>query len=404
MTSRWGRNWLSIAAALFVPALQSTAAIPGAESLLPEDTLLMVTSPEFAKLAELFKVSPQNRLWNDPAMKPFKDKFLLRWTDEFQKPLERELDIKFADYTSLPQGQATFAVTPTGLTEKEGRPMASLLLIDTRERSGQLKTNLAGLRMKWMDAGKTIRTERIRGLEFSILAVSSNDIPATLRKFFPEPPQVQELGSDSEVPKPAPRDEWAIGQVDSILIISSSTRLVEKIAANLTGGSVPCLGDLASWDANQRALIRAAPLYGWVNVKAIADLLARQRSERKESPAPDPFDTPTPEKLLAATGLAGLKSITFSLQSSGEGLLFQLFFAVPESSRQGIFKVLESASREWTPPEFVPSDTVKFQRWRIDGPRAWRTLQKMLAEISPQWMNAMNSLLDAAHADRKSVV
>ena len=137
-----------------------------------------------------------------------------------------------------------------------------------------------------------IRTERIRGFEFSVLPVSSNDVPATLRKFFPEPPQVQELVSENETPRPAPRDEWVIGQVESMLIVASSIKLVEKIAANLTGGSIPCLGDLAAWDSNQQGLFRAAALYGWVNVKAVADLLARQRSEKKQSDAPDPFDTP----------------------------------------------------------------------------------------------------------------
>src|SRR5260221_3993751 len=109
----WGffRQTLSFTAVVIAVAFQSKAGIPPAEELLPQDTLFMVTVPDFRKIRESFQASPQSQLSNSPAMRPFKEKFLARWSEEFIKPLERELDVRFDDYTSLPQGQLTFAVT-----------------------------------------------------------------------------------------------------------------------------------------------------------------------------------------------------------------------------------------------------------------------------------------------------
>jgi len=87
------------------------ASVPPPEKLLSDDTLLVITAPDFSKLRETFKSSPQSQLWNDPAMKAFREHFMEKWNEEFVKPLERELDVRLDDYTSLPQGQVTFALT-----------------------------------------------------------------------------------------------------------------------------------------------------------------------------------------------------------------------------------------------------------------------------------------------------
>ena len=61
--------------------------------MLPDDTLILLTAPDFVKLRQIWQRSPRNRLWNDPAMKPLKDKFLSRWQEEVIKPLEQDLDL-----------------------------------------------------------------------------------------------------------------------------------------------------------------------------------------------------------------------------------------------------------------------------------------------------------------------
>src|SRR5262245_36245729 len=80
------------------------AVVPLPERLLPDDTLVLVTAPDFAKLKEIWSRLPQSQCLNDPAMKFFKEKFLNKWKEEFKDLLERELSIKFDSYTELLQG------------------------------------------------------------------------------------------------------------------------------------------------------------------------------------------------------------------------------------------------------------------------------------------------------------
>src|SRR5215472_10769073 len=192
---RLGFSLLTLACLLALN-LSGRAAIPTPEKLLPEDTLVLVTAPDFAKLRDLVKKSPQSQCWNDPAMKPFKDKFLLKWNEDFVKPLQRELDVKLDDYTSLLQGQVTFALTQNGWQGQEGQMPGLVLLLDSRDKSAQLKKNLADLKKKWVDAARKVRSEKLRDVEFTILPLSTNDVPQTLRKLLPKHAEVQELGDD----------------------------------------------------------------------------------------------------------------------------------------------------------------------------------------------------------------
>ena len=384
---------------LFAVALAPAAAlIPGPEKLLPHDTLLLVTAPDFRKLSEIYRQSPPARFLNDPAMKPFTDKFISKWKQEFLKPLQRELNVDFDSYASLLRGQVTFAVTQNGWYGKDDQAPGLLLLLDSRDKSLQLKTNLVQFRQKWVDAGKRIRVEKIRDIEFLILTMSSNDVPRTLKKFFPQPEEVQELGAEPERRNSAPETELVLGCVESLLILGNSTRVVEKVAAQLTGGSAPTLGELAAYQTCHLALFRTSPFYAWLNSKALLEIWGRP-SEKKENPqAPNPFDF-KPDKLIRASGLLGLKSIAFSFEDGHDGALFQLFFGMPEAGRKGIFKVLAGEPKETSPPAFVPADAVKFQRWRLDGQKAWAALEKMAVEA--QWINTLTMILETANASAR---
>ena len=412
---------LSLIVALLSLVSPIGAAIPAPEKLLSDDTLVVVTVPDWAKFSTIYSNSLQHQFWNDPAMKPFTDKFISRWQEEFVKPLERELNVSFATYAALPQGQITLAITQNGWLGKPDQPLGFLLLLDTK--SDLLKTNLAELRKKWVDAGKTIRTEKIRTLEFSVFPISSNNLPATLRKFFPRPYEFQGAPGEVESRRNSGGSEVAagnmdlvldtiaglltagnelvIGQSDSLLIVANSIKVAETVAIRLTGGALPALGDLPAYQSNQLACFRDAPLYAWVNVKPFVDVLGRKPAEKPDSEAPDPFDVVAPEKLISFTGLTTVKTLALSLQTSNQGLLFQLSIGAPDATRQGIFKILTGEAKETAPPPFVPGDAVKFQRWRLDGQKTWATLEKMLTEASSQTVGTINWILDTAGARAK---
>jgi hypothetical protein len=371
------------------------AAIPPPENILPSDTLFVVTAPDCVSLRSAMHDSPQWMLWGDQAMKPFHDKLMAKVNDAFVAPLEKDLGVKLADFADLLQGQFTFAITQNGWSGTGDPAPGVVLLLDAKDKSDLLKTTLATLQKKWTDGGKTIRTEAVRGIKFSVVTLSSNDIPAALAGMFGSQPG-SEIGRTA---KPAKAGEIIIGQFESLLIVGSSLKAVEPVAAHLTGGAAPSLNDNAIFAADKAAQFRDAPAYyGWFNAKAFFGVLSHLPDPEPNPAAPSPMAAFSWSKTLAAAGLAGLKSVSFATRESHDGSEVDFYLSVPEAARAGLFKMIAAAPKDGNAPPFVPADAMKFWRWRVDGQKDWATLETMLANISPAALNTINAAIAMANA------
>ena len=388
-----------VLAGLFACSTPLFAAIPPAEKLLPPDTLAVMSAPDWSKLREVYKKSPQSQFWDDAAMKPFRAKFTAKWSEEFVKPLERDLGVKLDDYEALLQGQVTFAVTQEdwqGKAKDDGVP-AFVFLLDTKEKSALLKKNLADLRKKWSADGKGIKTEKIRDVEFSIVPLTTNDMPKTLRQFFPQHQDVEELGKEGDK-KEAKRDELVIGQHDSLLIIGSTVKVVEKIMARaVAGSSAATLADQPDFESARIGLFRDAPVFGWLNAKTFVDVLAKVMADSENPNAPSPLPIPPASKIIAATGLGGLKTVAFNFRDTGDGRSVEFVLNAPETTRAGLMKLLAMEAKESSAPAFVPADAVKFSRTRLDGQKMIATLEKMVTDVFPDGLSTWEFILSNAN-------
>lgn len=371
-------------------------AVPAAEKLLPEDTLFMVTMPDFEAFKSAAANLPYLRLWNDPAMKPFRDKVVASFKAEFLEPLQRELQADPARVPGLWRGQVTFAVLQNGWLGQPDKPLGFLLLADTKGQGGLLRTHLAQLRSGWVERGKSVRTERIHNLEFAVVPLSSNDVPRTLRSFFPRRMEFQELAAEASPAPVPPRAEIVLGQADSVLLVGNCVRVVEQALVRLGGSPMPALDGLAAYQSSQLALFREATLYGWVNIQACADIFARQAAANTGEPPPAPVETIDPARLLSSSGFGGVKTLAFSLRFTDEGWSAQLAIQVPEASRRGLFSILAGEPKEWRPPPFVPAEVVEFRRWRLDGKRTVGEMQRLLAEVMPASLGGLKAIFNTA--------
>ena len=259
------------------------AAVPSAENHLPDDTLLMLTVPDCVKTREVSKKSPMAQLWNDPAMRPFREKFMTRLREELVVPLERELGVKLDDYANLAQGQLTLALTANGWTGGKDEKPGALFLLDAGDKRGELEKALKDFRKKWADNGKTLRIEKVRDVDFMVLSLTTNDVPTTLRRLLPGPSNVRELGDDADS-KPSEDDgkmQIIIGHVDSLFIAGNNLKAIERIVSRLTGGSAPVLADVAQFQSCQPVFFREAQVFGWVNGTVLVEAL-RKMSDKKE--------------------------------------------------------------------------------------------------------------------------
>lgn len=386
---------LRLAAALFLTTpFFAAAAIPPAENLLPQDTLTFFTLPDCATARVTAKTTPMWMFWNDAAMKPFHDRFMAKWDEQFIAPLERDLGINPADFASLPQGQFTFAVTVNGSNGNDDIPPGLLLLLDARDRGTALKTNLAVLVKKWTDAGRTLRKEQIHGLTFTVVTLSSNDLSG----FRSKKPQVSEIGKDPEKDEKKQKpDELYFAQYESLLVAGNSPKVVEPVLAHLTGGSIPAIADNAVFAADKLAQFRDTPrCYGWFNGKAFFDLLAHTSSDTDDD-SPSLFSGLSPAKVLEVLGLSAIKSVSFALHDTAQGSTFTLHVTAPEPERAGLVKILAIPPKDAGVPQFVPADAVKFTRVRLDGKQTWAEIQKIVAGFSPSAENSLNMLINYAN-------
>jgi hypothetical protein len=380
--------------ALAALGLRAGGAVPPPEKLLPKDTMLVLTAPDWGKAARFWSNAPYAMLWQDPALKPFKDKFIDKFTTAVIKPLEQNLGIHFSDYAGLAQGQVTYALVPIISKVNPDKTMSVILLMDTKDHAGQLKTNLAQVIKKWADAGKPMKAQKIRETDFTTLMVSPDDL--SWKKIFPAVAPV-EPPADAAGKPPVKNIEITLGQSDSLLLISDSTEAIDKVLSRQADGMAPPLEDNAAFQADYGARLRESPFYAWLNTKALFDFLSKAPAVA-DGDGPSPFNM---KKLLAATGLANLTSASLSYQSSPEGDCTQLFLAAAEENRPALLKIFAAEAKDSSPPSFVPADAIKFFRWRLNMARSWKELEAMLTDLIPaQYMAGLTTVFQMAGKDK----
>lgn len=386
-----------LAALLVTTSAAATfAAAPPAPKLLPADTVAVLNVPDWQQAAAFYRNSSMSRFWHDPAMKAVKDKFDKKLADEVIAPMEKSLGVKLADYAGLAQGQVTLALTRTpaaGITG--GEPFGWLLILDSGAQKERLGKLLADARKRWVDSGRKVRVEKLRGAEFTTITLTAEDMKQLGGKksggssgAAPDP---------DEPPAPAKDTEITIGQSDSLLLAGSSAKDIEQVLARQGGSVTSSLAENAEYEAIGGG-VRASRLHVWVNMKSVLDQIMKESAGSQES-ATNPF-APDPKRVVDALGLGGLKSLVVALDELNEGAQATIFLAAPESTRKGLMKILAVPPKDAAPPAFVPADAVKFSRVRLDGRQLWATLETMLMEIQPQLAGMLKMTMEMAGKDK----
>ena len=379
---------LAVAAVLVAGSPLLRAAIPPAEYLLPADTLAFFTVPDYAAFRASSARAPLTQLWNDPAMKPFHDKFVAKWNATYVAPLEKDLGLSVADFLSLPQGQLTFAITVNGSNGHDDIPPGILVLLDAKDKSDSLKTNLAALTKKWNDAGRKLRTETIHGLAFTVVPVAEGDFANLLPKKTPA----------ADAGKEAKPKTIYFTQYQSLLIAGNVASVVETAAARLTGGSAPVIADDATFAGDKLSQFREGPTgYGWFNGNKFVSMLTGGDTSGADDAQPSLMPKLNALKVVGALGLGGLKSASFAVRQQPDGLNVALHLTAPEATRAGLLKILALAPKDAGIPAFVPADAMKFSRFRLDGRQTWEEFQRMVTAISPQALIGLNSIIETAN-------
>jgi hypothetical protein len=353
--------------------LNAVAASP--DQLLPPDTLAVFAIPDCTAAGTAWKEQAIVRLWSDPSVRPFREKFEHQWRKVVIGPLEERLGMPLTNHVQLLEGQLTVALVGNGWPRTIGKEPAWLLALDSRDRAGELAERLGGWKTNLTAAGRQVRSEKIRELDFTVISIPRDE---------------RDESTGIEV--------W-FGQSGSVLWLGSHGTVLEQALARQSGNGGPSLNSNPDFATAYGAAIGSAQAYGWVHLKPLVEFVSKM-GEVPESPDGGALGLLQPSKLLPALGLQDLRSLSFAINSSTGGMTGELRIGVPESSRTGLFKMLLPGRNPAEPPAFVSDATTRFQRMRVDLREAWAALEGAVYSILPTARSVVDLMFQSVGKDQ----
>jgi len=390
----------SILAAAFVA--RALADSPPAEQLFPSDTIALFCVPDYQRLAAAQRDAPTAKFWKDEAMTRFRAAFNERFNNKYLGPLERELGVKAKDILPLFQGQIALGVTQTRWDDTTRLLPSMTLVVDTREKAGQLKNTIAAVRAKLTESGRTIRTDRIRDIEVVTVLIKvdrsgpTSDVSTDKGGSSNSETKNPVSDSQSESATHGQTLELSFCNVDSLLLVSTCQQDLEKVIAKLQGAGVPAVAEKTGFETARRVLPRDALAFAWTDMSGLYQMFTRAIAKAVEEQGSGKSGPTQIERLSLAIGLAGLKSMAFTVRRNADGTLIDLFVGVPQEERKGLFKLFSIEQKDASPPPWIPTDVVQFSRSRIDGQKSWAALESAMNEISPAVLDFLMNQLNEA--------
>jgi hypothetical protein len=317
------------------------------EALLPAETVLVMAAPNYASAKKHFKGGAAARFWDSAEFKPFRKKLVNGFEENVLVTIEEELAIDFEAFEEMASGPVALAVVP-GLAA--GEEPALLLLLDAGRKSFALRRTLSRMEREWKKADRKVSETEIGGVDFTTLS------------------------------EPEGNRQMHVGRVGAQLIIGTKPAQIEGVLARLNGKGDGTLADNAAFAASHSALLKEADFYVWANPSAVLPQLLDNLPNGAELGID--FG-----EVVSALGIKGLGTFAMAYSERPSGAHYELFIGLPKANRKGLFGLLETKRADASPPPFVPANVGGFLRWRLDMDAAWKNLDKLLLELSPDVAN-----------------
>ncbi len=135
------------------------------ERVLPDSTIFVFKINDAKKFREAFRGSHYGQLWNDPAMKDFRDD-LGQKLEDAAKPLKEKIGVSLGELLELPQGPVTVAVVSR---DDPKLPIAFAIMADAGDNKDKMADVLTKATKQAEEAGAKASQETFNGLTLHIL-------------------------------------------------------------------------------------------------------------------------------------------------------------------------------------------------------------------------------------------
>jgi len=345
-----------------VSSANAAKATPPLEALLPAGTVLVVAAPNYASAKKHFKASASGRFWDSAEFKPFRKKLAAGFEANVMAEIEEELAIDFDAFEKMASGSVALAVVPG---QDAGEEPALLLLLDAGRKSVTLRRALSRLERDWKKDDREVSETEIGGVDFTTVSDPEGD------------------------------QQVHIGRVGAQLFVGTKSAQIEGVLARLNGKGSGTLADNPAFAADHGAVLKGADFYLWANPGAILPQLLDNLPDGAELGID--FG-----EVVGALGINGLGTFAMAYSERPSGAHYELFIGLPKANRKGLFSLLETKQADASPPPFVPANVGGFLRWRLNMDAAWKNLEKLLLELSPDVANMVEFTVGLLGKDKDS--
>jgi hypothetical protein len=341
-------------------AAPSFAAAPP-ENVHPNNTLVFIKVNNAAGLRDAFSHSQIGQLWNDPALKPWRESMLEK-LDDSSKALKERVGVTIRELVELPQGTLTFALVAN---DDPKIPVIGVLTADAGKNSDALEEVLNKATKHGEDAGSKVQAEDFKGLKLHILH------------------SPQEKGNDGANPPLV----WVRNK--NQFRITSDVDTAKDFIENADGRN-ESLATSESFTQVQKKFGPDAQLIWYIDVNRLVKLLGQAAGNAQKNPAAGQQI----EGMLQVLGINGLKALAGSvvLNTGNFDSLTKTVVLMP-APLQGVLKMFRTPNAGLRPEPWVPATVASYSTISWDLDAAFAALNEILNMVNPGILNVWEQQL-----------
>ena len=338
-------GWLGLSGFSGLEANPAEAAAPP-ERVLPDSTVFFLKVTDVKALREAFTQSQYGQLWNDPAMKDFRDDIAAKLKDT-SNTLKDKIGVTLSELLDIPQG--TLAVA--AVTQDDPKlPIAMAIIADAGMNTERMNEVMIRSTKQVEETGGKVRTEPFHGATVHVVEAAA-------------PKEKKEKDEDAKPEPPRPPLVWS--NAGTLFYIGSSVSLVKDLLSSSEGRSTGSLASLDSFVKTQ-AKTKAADsqVFWFLDVTKVTNLIIKANAKSGEE------QVKQIEKMVQDLGIGGLKSVggTLVLSSGNYNSLTKTFFLAPLPVH-GVLKIFSLPPANLKPEPWVPANVASYQSlsWDLDN-------------------------------------
>ena len=374
-------GWLGLAG-LSLVAAQGRAATPP-EKILPATTVAFVKINDAATLRDAFKQSQFGQLWNDPAMKAWKES-LADKLNESSKSLKEKIGVSYGELIDLPQGSVSIAVVPR---DDPKAPIAMLITADAGKNASVMENVLTKATKQAEAADSKVTTEKFRDVTLHV--IQSPPDKAKDEKKDKDKAKTKDKDGD----KPEPPVVWT--SKGTLYFIGSDVEAVKDLVAHDSGRD-DSLAANESFIQSRKKLGADAQVGWFIDVAKAIKLIAKSGLPARggNANANAKANADQTEAFIQLLGLNGLKAVagSFTLNAGTYDSISKTFILAPVPT-QGVLKMVQMPKVSLKPEPWVPATVASYQTYSWDLDAAYKAIDDLLNQFQPGILNVLEQQL-----------